>query len=95
MRRRIYVGNLPYATTAADLAELFGRSGAVAAVHVARDEVTGRARGFGVVEMATGPDATRAIERLNGLRWHGRRLAVSEATSAGVTPRPSTHLEAG
>ena len=49
--KKIYVGNLPWATTDEDLRELFGTYGAVASSAVVNDRETGRSRGFGFVEM--------------------------------------------
>ena len=79
MNRKLYVGNLPYQTTKSDLESLFGTSGDVSSVTVVRDRETGRARGFGFVEMATDEGATRAIEALNNASYGGRNLAVNEA----------------
>jgi RNA recognition motif-containing protein len=79
MGRRLYVGNLPYKTTDEELRELFSRAGAVDNVSVMRDTVTGRARGFGFVEMVTDEDAQKAIEQFNETQFGGRRLTVNEA----------------
>jgi len=61
------------------LQELFGRAGAVESVHVMRDQMTGRARGFAFVEMSTDEDAQQAITTLNGTQVGGRNLTVNEA----------------
>ena len=79
MNRKLYVGNLPFQTTEADLETLFAASGDVASVTVMRDRETGRARGFAFVEMATDEGATRAIETLNNTSYGGRNLSVNEA----------------
>lgn len=83
MGRRLFVGNLPYEVGEADLQELFGRAGAVESVTIVRDNATGRARGFGFVEMATDEAAEKAIAELNQTQLGGRTLAVNEAR-----PRP-------
>ncbi len=83
MGRRLFVGNLPYEIGEADLQELFGRAGAVESVTIVRDNATGRARGFGFVEMATDEAAEKAIAELNQTQLGGRTLAVNEAR-----PRP-------
>ena len=79
MSRKLFVGNLPYETTEQDLEALFGQAGAVETVTVVRDRMTGRARGFAFVEMATDEDAQKAIEMFNGYDLDGRKLAVNEA----------------
>jgi RNA recognition motif-containing protein len=72
MGRRLYVGNLPYSATDEDLNELFSRAGAVANVHVMRDQATGRARGFAFVEMTTDEGAQKAIDELHEYQMDGR-----------------------
>jgi cold-inducible RNA-binding protein len=79
MGRKLYVGNLPYETGEAELQELFGQCGAVDTVRVMRDMATGRARGFGFVEMATDEEAQTAITKLNEHQLGGRSLSVNEA----------------
>ncbi len=75
----IYVGNLPFSSTSADLEELFGQYGQVDSAAVISDRETGRSRGFGFVEMASDDDARRAIEELDGSDLGGRNLKVNEA----------------
>ena len=79
MGRRLYVGNLPYSTGDAELSELFSRAGTVETARVMRDMATGRARGFGFVEMATDDEAQKAINELNEFQLEGRALVVNEA----------------
>ena len=79
MGRRLYVGNLPYKTTDEDLRALFSQAGAVDNVQVMRDSVTGRARGFGFVEMVTDEDAQKAIAQFHQYALDGRALVVNEA----------------
>jgi cold-inducible RNA-binding protein len=79
MGRRLYIGNLPYKTTDEDLRVLFGQAGAVDNVMVMRDSVTGRARGFGFVEMVTDEDAQKAITQFHQHALEGRALVVNEA----------------
>ena len=74
----IYVGNLPFSTTASDLEELFSRYGAVESAAVINDRETGRSRGFGFVEMPNDAGA-KAIEELDGSDFSGRTLKVNEA----------------
>lgn len=75
----IYVGNLPFRTTNADLETLFAEYGAVDSAAVIMDRDTGRSRGFGFVEMPNDAEATRAIEELDGADHGGRPLKVNEA----------------
>ena len=79
MNRKLYVGNLPFQTTEADLEQLFGTVGDVASVNVMRDRATGRARGFAFVEMASDEGASQAIDTLNNTSYGGRNLTVNEA----------------
>ena len=72
MGRKLYVGNLPYTTQEQDLQELFERVGPVESVTVMRDMATGRARGFGFVEMATDDGAQKAISELHESQLGGR-----------------------
>ena len=75
---KIYVGNLPFTTSEADLTALFGQHGTVEKVSLPTDRETGRPRGFGFVEMNQA-DASRAIQNLNGHDLGGRPLRVNEA----------------
>jgi RNA recognition motif-containing protein len=79
MGKRLYVGNLSYSTTEADLRDAFAASGEVAEVKLVLDRDTGRPRGFAFVEMATDAAAQAAMEALNGKDLQGRTIAVSEA----------------
>ena len=79
MGRRLYVGNLPYKATDEELIALFSTVGEVASARVMRDLATGRARGFGFVEMTTDEAAARAIEKLHQHDMDGRALVVNEA----------------
>jgi len=77
MSKRLYVGNLPYSISDSELQELFSNHGEVTEVHLVMDRESGRPRGFGFVEMASGGD--EAIEALNGKDMGGRSLTVNEA----------------
>ena len=86
MSRKLFVGNLPYETMEQDLEALFGEAGQVETVSVMRDRMTGRARGFAFVEMASEEDAQKAITQLNGHQLGGRALTVNEARPQEVRP---------
>jgi RNA recognition motif-containing protein len=79
MASRLYVGNLAYSVTNADLEALFGQVGAVESVAVITDKFSGQSKGFGFVEMANGADAVRAIEQFNDTELKGRNIKVNEA----------------
>jgi RNA recognition motif-containing protein len=75
---KIYVGNLPFSATEAQVRDLFAQHGAVESVALPADRETGRPRGFGFVEMPQA-EAAKAIEALNGFSMGGRQLRVNEA----------------
>ena len=85
MRKNLYVGNLPFQTTADDLLEAFAAFGAVDRAEVVADRDTGRSRGFGFVEMADG--GAEAIAALHGAPFQGRTLTVNEARAREGRPR--------
>lgn len=86
MSRKLFVGNLPYETMETDLETLFAQAGQVETVTVMRDRMTGRARGFAFVEMASDDDAQKAITQLNGHQLGGRALTVNEARPQAARP---------
>ena len=75
----IYVGNLSFDTTERELETAFAAFGAVTTARLATDRDTGRARGFGFVEMSNANEAQAAISSLNGKELQGRTLTVNEA----------------
>ena len=87
MANKLYVGNLNYSTDETELQGLFSQYGEVSSVSIITDKVTGRARGFGFVEMATAEGAKAAIEATNGMELRGRQLRVNEAMEQGKKPR--------
>jgi RNA recognition motif-containing protein len=76
--KKIYVGNLPWSATEADLRDMFSSYGTVHSASVITDRETGRSRGFGFVEMDDG-DAEKAIRELDGRDLQGRAMRVNEA----------------
>ncbi|HKB56204.1 MAG TPA: RNA-binding protein [Lacunisphaera sp.] len=76
---KLYVGNLPFASTAQDLEALFGQVGTVSVVEIIFDKFTGRSRGFAFVTMASGDEAQKAVEKFHGHEMEGRALAVNIA----------------
>jgi len=80
MGTRLYVGNLPFSAGEDELRDLFAQNGrTVVEVRLITDRETGRARGFGFVEMGNQNDADAAIRELNGFQFSGRALTVNEA----------------
>ena len=79
MGTKLFVGNLSYGTTSQDLENHFRQIGETTSAQVITDRESGRSRGFGFVEMASGEDAQRAIRELDGKELQGRSINVSEA----------------
>ena len=76
--KKLYVGNLPFSATDAEVNQLFGEHGTVHSVALINDRETGRPRGFGFVEMDDSA-AAAAISALDGQEFDGRTLRVNEA----------------
>ena len=83
---RLYVGNLSYNTTEDDLRGLFTRCGRLTSLHMIRDRVTKKLKGYAFIEMSTVEEASKALS-LNGTDFLGRKLLVSEAKSKGPGKR--------
>lgn len=83
-QRRLYIGNLPWATTSEGLREHFAVFGKIVDVVIPEDKESGRIKGFGFVEFADGEDAVVAIEKSNGEEFLGRPLKVDFATDRGA-----------
>ena len=79
MSNRLYVGNLSYNTSQADLEAFFAEAGAVREVAIPTDRETGQPRGFAFVTMSDASAASAAIAKLNGATLDGRVLKVNEA----------------
>lgn len=79
MGKKLYVGNLSYQVSNADLEGLFTPFGAVRSAEVIQDRDTGRSKGFGFVEMADENGARDAIKGLHEQEHDGRSLTVNEA----------------
>ena len=79
MAVRLFVGNLAYSTTEADLRTYFGAVAPPSQVVLPVDRETGRPRGFAFVEMSEATAASDAIRALDGTQLGGRALKVNEA----------------
>jgi RNA recognition motif-containing protein len=77
--KNVFVGNMNFQTTEAELRALFEPFGQVTRVHIAMDRETGRARGFAFVEMPNDEEAAKAMSGLDGKEVGGRALKVNEA----------------
>jgi RNA recognition motif-containing protein len=82
----IYVGNLPYTATDADLRETFSQYGEVSSVQLITDKFTGESKGFGFVEMNSNAHADAAIKALNGTAMKGRNITVNQAKPKSERP---------
>jgi len=76
---RLYVGNLSYKTSDADLQNYFSQVGVVTSVNVMLDKFTGKSRGFAFVEFSTPDEAKKAVEQLHTKEFQGRQLTVNIA----------------
>ena len=85
MSKRLYVGNLSWDTTDETLNQAFSQAGTVTSASIITDRDTGRARGFGFVEMSSEDEAQAAISTIDGMELDGRNIRVSEARER--TPR--------
>jgi RNA recognition motif-containing protein len=87
--KSIFVGNLPWSATEAELKEKFSQFGNVISARVMTDKFSGKSRGFGFVDMDDF-DAEKAIAAMNGYGWGDRQLTVNEArpkTESGYSRR--------
>jgi cold-inducible RNA-binding protein len=87
--KSLFLGNLSFQTTEAEVNELLKPYGTVTRVHLAMDRETGRARGFAFAEMPNDDEALKAIAALDGNPVNGRNLKVNEARpkTPGAGPR--------
>ncbi len=79
MSKKIYVGNMSYDNDESTLNDLFSEYGEVISAKVIVDQMSGRSKGFGFIEMENDEDAFSAIAGLNGKEVNGRGLKVNEA----------------
>jgi len=87
MENKLYVGNLPYTATEEDLKNHFSQAGTVTSVALIKDRATGRAKGFGFVELATAEEAQKAITMFHGHDFMGRTITVNVARPREERPR--------
>ncbi|MBI3070670.1 MAG: RNA-binding protein [Deltaproteobacteria bacterium] len=87
MGMKLYVGNLSYDTTEADLQAYFAKAGEVESAKIITDRDTGRSRGFAFVEMRNVEDGKKAIGELDGTALGNRNIKVTEAKPREDRPR--------
>lgn len=87
MNTKLFVGNLPFKVTEAELHELFSQAGSVVSVAIPTDRETGRKRGFAFVEMQTQEQAEAAVRQFNGQTLDGRQIAVNPSQPKEGGPR--------
>lgn len=86
---KLFVGNLPYKATEADIQQFFAEAGVhVDNVNILRDRFSGEARGFGFVEINDDAAANQAVQACNGRQLMGRALVVNEARPQEHRDRP-------
>jgi|MudIll2142460700_1097286.scaffolds.fasta_scaffold00003_86 RNA recognition motif-containing protein len=92
--KRLYVGNLPYATTKEDLEDRFGQHGELTDVKVITDRETGRSKGFAFVEFKNEGDAEAALSE-DGMDFNGRPMRVKEAEQKERRNNDNGHRQEG
>jgi cold-inducible RNA-binding protein len=84
---KLYVGNLSFETSEADLQDIFEQFGTVRESRVINDRETGRSRGFAFVTMGSDAEGRAAIATLHGKQFGGRTITVNEARPKEDRPR--------
>lgn len=79
MANKVYIGNLSFKATEAELEELFSEFGQIESTKIIKDRETGRSKGFAFIEMATDDEAQNAIDHLDGTMFQNRQLVVNKA----------------
>ncbi len=87
MAKKLFVGGLSYDTTDVTLKETFAQAGTVESAIIITDKFSGRAKGFGFVEMSSDEEAQKAVEMFNGKEIDGRSVTVNEARPLEDRPR--------
>lgn len=79
MAKRLFVGNLAYTTTSAQLEELFSQVGKITSLNLITDKFSGQSKGFAFVEFTTDAEADEAVKKFNNFETDGRKMVVNEA----------------
>ena len=88
---KLFVGNLPFSATEAEIQELFAEFGAVVDLHIPLDRETGRPRGFAFITLSSREFGEAAIGKLDGTEFGGRPLRISEAIERNDRGGPPRH----
>ena len=91
----IYISNLSFGISDADLNQLFSEYGEVSSAKVITDRETGRSRGFGFVEMPNEEEGQAAIDAINGTEFEGKTLNVGVARPREERPRRESYSSRG
>ncbi len=79
MEKKLYIGNVDYQTTKDQLGDAFSEFGEIRDIFIPTDRETGKSRGFAFLTFSEEEDADKAIQAMNGKKFNGRELSVSEA----------------
>ena len=79
MAKRLFVGNLTYSATSAQLEELFSQVGKITSLNLITDKFSGQSKGFAFVELTTDAEADEAVKKFNNFELDGRKMVVNEA----------------
>jgi len=79
MSNKLYIGNLNFTVTEAQLTQLFSEAGTVSSIKLIIDHAAGKSKGFGFIEMSSAEEAEKAIQSFNETEFEGRKLIVNEA----------------
>src|SRR3972149_10888226 len=79
MAKRLFVGNLTYSATSAQLEELFTQVGKITSLNLITDKFSGSSKGFAFVEFTTDAEADEAIKKFNNFEFEGRKMVVNVA----------------
>jgi RNA recognition motif-containing protein len=93
MEKKLYVGNLSYATTEDELRTLFSEAGEVASVELIKDRDTGTSKGFAFIEMGNQSAAEKAISTFNGYSLADRQIKVNIARPREPRPQGSWYSD--
>ncbi len=94
MSARLFVGNLPFDVTEAEIRDLFSPVGPLSYVFLPVDRESGKRRGFAFVEFVDEAKAAEALRRFNEQQFKGRQLALSEARARDSRPASGAPVRA-
>jgi len=86
MSKKLFIGNISWDASDADLNELFSQYGAVEEAVIVKDKFSGRSKGFGFVTFTNDEDADKAMAEAEGYELKGRAIAVKVANPPSERP---------